>query len=98
VLGQGDPWSALGKDPTAAVWPVLAGAILAAALVRWGARLPVVPEGDVLRLAGPARRLGEALAAATGRAEAALRAWPAAGLALLVLVILLFGVTFAAAR
>jgi hypothetical protein len=49
----------------------------------------VPPEGDIIVLArhlrGVAGRIGDALA----RAEAALRAWPAAGLALLVLTLAL---------
>ena len=98
ALGLGNPWSALGKDLMAALWPVLAGAILAAALGRWGGWLPAVPEGDLLSLAGRAGRIGDAIAAATGRAEAALRAWPVAGLALLALVLVLFGATVAATR
>ncbi|MEN0072877.1 MAG: complex I subunit 5 family protein [Paracraurococcus sp.] len=97
-LGLGDPWTALGKDAGAALWPVLAGAAIAAALARWGGRLPVVPEGDLLVLTDRARRAGYAFAAAVGRLEAALRPWPAAGLALLVLVLALAVTMLAATR
>lgn len=96
-LGFDDPWAALGKDAVAALWPVMAGAVLAAALARWGGRLPQVPEGDLLVLAGRTGRLGDAAGAAVARLEARLRAWPAAGLALLALVLALFGGMLAAA-
>ena len=33
-LGLGDPWAGLGKDLMAALWLVLAGAVLAAVLAR----------------------------------------------------------------
>jgi formate hydrogenlyase subunit 3/multisubunit Na+/H+ antiporter MnhD subunit len=72
-----------------ALLPVLLGAALLPALARWGARIPEPPPGDIIVLArhlrGVAARIGDALA----RAEAALRAWPAAGLALLVLTLAL---------
>jgi hypothetical protein len=91
AAGLGDPWEALGKDPVAALWPVLLGAGLAAALARWGERLGTVPEGDLLLLAGRAGRIGAACGAAVVRTEVVLRAWPVAGLALLALVLALFG-------
>lgn len=72
-----------------ALLPVLAGAALLLPLMRWGAALPDPPAGDILVLArhlhGIAARTGNALA----RLEAGLRAWPAAGLALLVLTLAL---------
>ena len=78
-----------------ALVPVLLGAALLLPLARWGARLPVPPEGDIIvltrHLRGVAGRTGDALA----RAEAVLRTWPAAGLALLVLTLAL-GVALAA--
>jgi formate hydrogenlyase subunit 3/multisubunit Na+/H+ antiporter MnhD subunit len=97
-LGLGDPWNALSKDPVAALWPLLLGAALAAALARWGHRLGTVPEGDLLLLAGKAGRIGDAAGAAVGRVEAALRAWPAAGLALLAIIVALFGAMLQATR
>lgn len=66
-----------------AVWPMLIGAALLPLL----GRLPAVPEGDVLL---PIQRGFHAAAGPAGRAadrwEAALGAWPAAGLALLLLI------------
>jgi hypothetical protein len=70
--------------------------VLAAALGRWGHRLGAVPEGDLLLLAGRTRRVGATCAATVGRAEAVLRTWPAAGLALLALVLGLLGLMAAA--
>jgi formate hydrogenlyase subunit 3/multisubunit Na+/H+ antiporter MnhD subunit len=96
AVDLGDPWDALRKDPVAMLWPVLLGAALAAALARSGHRLGVVPEGDLLLLAGRTRRIGATYGAAASRAEAALRAWPAAGLALLALVLGLLGLMAAA--
>jgi formate hydrogenlyase subunit 3/multisubunit Na+/H+ antiporter MnhD subunit len=97
-LGLGDPWEALGKDPFAALWPVLLGAMLAAVLARWGKRLGTVPEGDLLLLAGRAGRIGAAGSTVVGRAEAVLRAWPVASLALLALVLALLGTMLSATR
>jgi hypothetical protein len=78
-----------------ALWPVLAGVALAWPLARWGARLPAPPEGDVIVLARRAVRACAPIAPALARAEAVLRAWPAAGLALLV-VALALGLAMAA--
>jgi formate hydrogenlyase subunit 3/multisubunit Na+/H+ antiporter MnhD subunit len=96
-FGLGDPWESLGKELAAALWPVLLGGALAAALARWGHRLGTVPEGDLLLLTGPVGRVGAACADAVGRVEAALRAWPAAGLAMLALVLALLGTMLATA-
>jgi formate hydrogenlyase subunit 3/multisubunit Na+/H+ antiporter MnhD subunit len=85
-LGLGDPLSVLAGDALwSALLPVLLGAAGFLALRRWGGRLPVVPEGDVLALALPAARAASLLGAAVGRVEAALRAWPLSGLVPLVL-------------
>ena len=77
-----------------ALWPVLIGIALAAALHLWGGRLPRLPEGDLVVL-------GEAAAQGSGRAGAALeriermlRAWPVAGATLLLLVITLGAALF----
>ena len=98
ALRLGNPAEAMLKDPVSALWPVLLGAALAAALGRWGRQMKGIPEGDVLLLAGPARRAGAACGTLVGRMEAVLRAWPAAGLALLALVLTLFGTMLAAVR
>jgi formate hydrogenlyase subunit 3/multisubunit Na+/H+ antiporter MnhD subunit len=80
-----------------AAWPVLLGAVLAAALWRWGGALPRLPEGDIL---GPVERLLSPAPASAGvaRFEARLRAWPAAALALLVLVLAFGGLMATGAR
>ncbi len=73
----------------AAIWPVLAGGVLAIGLRRWGRWLPRLPEGDVVVLAegatGAARASGEALE----RADVLLRQWPVAGVVLLALAVIL---------
>jgi formate hydrogenlyase subunit 3/multisubunit Na+/H+ antiporter MnhD subunit len=73
----------------AAIWPVLAGGVLAIGLRRWGRWLPRVPEGDIVVLAegatGAARASGDALE----RADVLLRQWPVAGVALLTIAITL---------
>lgn len=82
--GLGDPLETLGGAAfRSATWPVLAGATLALVLRRPEIRLPRVPEGDLLLPAMRALAATPSAAAAIERAEAAQRAWPAAGLALL---------------
>ncbi len=87
------PWPLSGMlggttgDALKALPPVAAGAA-AFAVVWWLApRLPAPPEGDILVLA----RRGAGIAAPIGRAlarlEVGLRAWPAAGLALLAVAL-----------
>jgi hypothetical protein len=68
----------------AAAWPVLIGLGLAAALWRLEGRLPAVPPGDVVVLAERAARATAPWMGGLVRLEAALRAWPAAGLSLLL--------------
>jgi formate hydrogenlyase subunit 3/multisubunit Na+/H+ antiporter MnhD subunit len=87
-------WSALAK----ALWPVLAGALLFGGLLRWGGRLPGVPEGDVILLARRALSLARPVGTALSRAEAALRAWPAAGLALLAVALTLGAMMLSSGR
>ncbi len=73
-----------------ALWPVLLGGLGFIALRAWGARLPRLPEGDLLIFAErAATRHAPPLAVRAARIEAALRAWPSAGLALLGLAVLL---------
>jgi formate hydrogenlyase subunit 3/multisubunit Na+/H+ antiporter MnhD subunit len=63
-------WAALAK----ALWPVLAGALLFGALLRWGTRLPQLPEGDVIVLARRALHKAAPVGPMLTRAEAVLRA------------------------
>jgi formate hydrogenlyase subunit 3/multisubunit Na+/H+ antiporter MnhD subunit len=98
------PWMLFPGDPLAAVLdpasmpPVLTGATIALMLPGFEARLPRVPEGDIIqplrRLARPARALGAGIAAV----EAALRAWPAAGVSLLLLGAAVLGAVLLGAR
>jgi formate hydrogenlyase subunit 3/multisubunit Na+/H+ antiporter MnhD subunit len=94
ALGLGDPTEVFKLE---ALWPVLLGAMLATVLVRWGSLVPQIPEGDLLTLVAPAADLATRLAAKVARGEAMLRAWSAAGLALLALALALLGI-FALAR
>jgi len=72
----------------AAAWPVGLGTLGTVLLARSGARLPRVPEGDVVVFLAGAARASEALAAKLERADAWLREWPVAGVVLLILAIL----------
>jgi multicomponent Na+:H+ antiporter subunit D len=80
-----------------ALWPIVAGGVLAILLGRWGAR----PERIFMRrvlvaMVEPPRRATLALGKAIERVDRMLRQWTAAGLALLVLAIL-FGAAMLAA-
>jgi hypothetical protein len=66
-------------------------------LARRAGIIGAVPEGDILRLGRPAARGIAACGAFVARGEAVLRAWPAAGLALLGLVVALAAMMLAAA-
>jgi len=68
-----------------AVWPILLGAVLAAALWRWGDRMPGLPAGDVVVAARPVAGLARAIAEGFEVADVSLRRWPVAGLLLLIL-------------
>lgn len=72
-----------------ALWPVLLGLGLTAALRRWGDILPTLPEGDVVVLGERAVRALPALDHPVVGLETALRRWPIAGLALLLLLVAL---------
>lgn len=61
-----------------AMWPLLLGGVLFLALRRWGARMPVLPEGDVVVIAEAARPAVARLGNAIERADGALRQWPVA--------------------
>jgi len=94
MLGLG-PWHAsfvvaltpaeLGK----ALWPLLLGAAAGAAVWRWGERLPRVPPGDLLAGLAPLRGMAVAVGAAVEALDAWLRRWPVAGVALLLIAVLL---------
>ncbi|WGD31022.1 complex I subunit 5 family protein [Ancylobacter sp. WKF20] len=84
--------SALALTPGAlwgSTWPLLLGAGLALSVARTGRNLPEIPAGDVAALAVHAlpavRRLGDG----AERLDATLRRWPVAGLALIVIVLVL---------
>jgi hypothetical protein len=72
-----------------ALWPVLIGAALAPGLWLRGHRLPRVPEGDIIVAGEAAFRASYAFGAALERVDARLRQWPAAGLSLLAIAIVL---------
>jgi formate hydrogenlyase subunit 3/multisubunit Na+/H+ antiporter MnhD subunit len=76
--------------PTAlleALWPVLVGAVLALGLRHWRDHLPRVPEGDIVVAGEAAFRASYVVGAALERVDVQLRQWPAAGLALVTLVV-----------
>ncbi|MGH6918561.1 MAG: hypothetical protein ACREJ0_12765, partial [Geminicoccaceae bacterium] len=73
----------------AALWPMLLGVVLAAALHRWERRLPQIPEGDVVVVVERCAHAGAAWGEPLARAEAILQRWPVAGVALLALMVIL---------
>lgn len=93
-LGASQTWLALSISPVdlwKAVWPLLLGALAMLALWRWGERLPQVPAGDVLVWSAPLTRLLSAIGVGFEKLDLRLRQWPVAGLALLILSLLLWG-------
>jgi formate hydrogenlyase subunit 3/multisubunit Na+/H+ antiporter MnhD subunit len=72
-----------------ALWPVLVGAALALVLRRWEHRLPQIPAGDIVGTAETAFRASYVVGGAFDRADSALRQWPAAGLSLLAIAVVL---------
>jgi len=90
AAGSGSSSQALLPGPLwAGLWPVLIGAGLAAALWRWGDRLPRVPSGDIVTAGEGAARALASWGEAIERADAYLRQWPMASLSLVTLVIIL---------
>jgi len=95
------PWlllTALGGDAADALapaklwdalWPMLVGGVLAAGLRGWEGRLPRVPAGDIVTTQEAAFRASAPLGAAFERMDARLRQWPAAGLSLLTIALVL---------
>jgi hypothetical protein len=72
-----------------ALWPVLAGGVLALGLARFANRLPPIPTGDAIIIGEAAFDRSLASGAAFDRVDAIFRRWPAAGLALLAIVLAL---------
>jgi multicomponent Na+:H+ antiporter subunit A len=73
-----------------ALWPVLLGGALAVGLWGWGGSLPEVPEGDVVVLvAEDAKGLARAMGSMLERLDGMLRQWPAAGVSLLAVAVVL---------
>lgn len=82
----------------ASLWPVVLGAALAAAVRRWGSRLPRVPDGDVVVLiAARVERVAGRTGAALEWLDGALRQWPVAILSLLAVSIILTALMLARA-
>ena len=72
-----------------AIWPMLIGAALAAGLWAFRDRLPRIPPGDIVVAEEGAFRRLTALGPAFDRADLTLRRWPAAGVALIAIVLAL---------
>lgn len=90
ALGLGTPAQALQPASLVkALWPVAAGALLVLPLARLGARLPAVPEGDLVVLGERLAAQGSVLARPIARLEQRLAAWSAAGTLLVALILLL---------
>ncbi len=79
------------------LWPILVGAVLAALLARAGDRLPRVPVGDAVGVWETLFTRSLAVSSVFERTDSALRRWPAAGLALLAIALLLAAAAYAGA-
>ena len=71
------------------VWPVSVGGLLALGLARVANKLPRIPTGDTIVIGEAAFDRSLAGGAAFDRVDAVFRRWPAAGLALLAVVLAL---------
>jgi hypothetical protein len=103
VLGVGAlilPWAlygaVTGKAPSGdwsaeTILPVAAGAAFAALWTRIGPRVPEVPAGDLLVFAERGSPWRDAAARVVAVVEHATRAWPMAGIALLLLILAFYG-------
>ena len=78
-----------------ATWPMLVGAALAAGWRAVGEPAPRVPAGDIVVLEEAAFRRLAPLGALVARLDASFRQWPAAGLALLTITLVLAAAGFA---
>ena len=90
LAGSGPRLAALA--PTAlwgGLWPVLLGGAIVLALWRSGARTPPIPPGDVVVVGEATVRAAARRSGAIERFDGWLRQWPAAGLSLLALALLL---------
>lgn len=76
------------------LWPVIAGALLAALSWRWIARLPQAPEGDVVVLLQRAANKINPLVVLIEKSERPLQQWPVAAAMLVAIVVTLAGVGF----
>jgi formate hydrogenlyase subunit 3/multisubunit Na+/H+ antiporter MnhD subunit len=76
------------------LWPVMAGAILAAISWRWINRLPHAPEGDIAVLLQRAARKLSSVGAYVSGSEQALQEWPVAAAMLIAIVVTLAGAGF----
>lgn len=98
------PWSlypAVASEPVLALvapdalwkaaWPLLLGAGGMLLVQRWPRRLGLIPEGDIVVLAQRGQPLMRSLSNRIGEIDVHLRRWPAAGLGLIALAILLGG-------
>ena len=77
------------------VWPMLIGAAVAAGVWAAGDRLPRIPVGDIVIAEEAAFRASLSLGPMFERADRALREWPAAGLALLMVALALAAAGYA---
>lgn len=73
------------------IGPILAGAAFALLWTRIGPRVPEAPAGDLLVVAGRGSPWRDAAARAVAAVEQAARAWPVAGVALLMMILALYG-------
>jgi hypothetical protein len=71
------------------LWPLGIGAVLALGLQRWGEKLPRVPAGDTVVLAEAAFKSSFALSGLFEKTDARLRGFPAGGLSLLAIALIL---------
>ncbi|GEP58218.1 proton-conducting transporter transmembrane domain-containing protein [Reyranella soli] len=85
VLAPGALWDA--------AWPVVIGAVLAPAWVRWGSHMPRIPAGDVMGTIERVFRSSYAIGVAMERADHMLRRWPAAACSLVAIAVVLSAAT-----
>src|SRR5271165_4576797 len=93
------PWvglmRSLRRTSGTRLWPMLVRAALAAALWASGVSLPRIPAGDIVIVEEAAFHASAPLGAAFERVDWRLRQWPAAGLSLLSVALVLAATAFA---